>query len=205
MLCREDVVAHVLLEALAPAWPHSGLSCEVEDQIGLVDQTLQITASQIDRHELELLVFPCPLQVLELLRAVVVVVEAIDSQHRVPVAQQGFGQMGADESGAAGYEGAHGGTVQHMPTVREVVPGVNGTCSAIVERRVCGIAGKVSVERPVEARVVEAMRDTMVHRGPDSAGLHEGPGVALGIRRLRVIDLETGDQPIYNEDGNVAV
>ncbi len=45
----------------------------------------------------------------------------------------------------------------------------------------------------------------MVHRGPDSAGVHRAEGVALGIRRLRIIDLETGDQPIYNEDRSVAV
>jgi asparagine synthase (glutamine-hydrolysing) len=43
------------------------------------------------------------------------------------------------------------------------------------------------------------------HRGPDSRGTHVEPGVALGIQRLRVIDLATGDQPIYNEDGSVAV
>jgi asparagine synthase (glutamine-hydrolysing) len=43
------------------------------------------------------------------------------------------------------------------------------------------------------------------HRGPDSRGTHLAPGVGLGIQRLRVIDLETGDQPIYNEDRTVAV
>ena len=43
------------------------------------------------------------------------------------------------------------------------------------------------------------------HRGPDSRGLHVDAGVGLGIQRLRVIDLATGDQPIFNEDGSVAV
>lgn len=43
------------------------------------------------------------------------------------------------------------------------------------------------------------------HRGPDSRGLHIDAGVGLGIQRLRVIDLATGDQPIFNEDGSVAV
>jgi asparagine synthase (glutamine-hydrolysing) len=43
------------------------------------------------------------------------------------------------------------------------------------------------------------------HRGPDSRGLHVDTGVGLGIQRLRVIDLATGDQPIFNEDGSVAV
>ena len=69
----------------------------------------------------------------------------------------------------------------------------------------CGIAGKVSLEAPIASGLVEAMCEQQVHRGPDSRGLHESPGVVLGIQRLRVIDLETGDQPIYNEDGAVAV
>lgn len=43
------------------------------------------------------------------------------------------------------------------------------------------------------------------HRGPDSRGLHVESQVGLGIQRLRVIDLQTGDQPIYNEDGSVVV
>ena len=43
------------------------------------------------------------------------------------------------------------------------------------------------------------------HRGPDARGIHRDDGVALGIQRLRVIDLETGDQPIYNEDRSVVV
>jgi asparagine synthase (glutamine-hydrolysing) len=43
------------------------------------------------------------------------------------------------------------------------------------------------------------------HRGPDSRGLHVDAGVGLGIQRLRVIDLATGDQPIFNEDGSVVV
>lgn len=49
------------------------------------------------------------------------------------------------------------------------------------------------------------MCDRIVHRGPDSRGIHRGEGVELGIQRLRVIDLQTGDQPIYNEDRSVAV
>lgn len=43
------------------------------------------------------------------------------------------------------------------------------------------------------------------HRGPDSRGIHLEGGTALGIQRLRVIDLETGDQPVFNEDRSVAV
>ena len=49
------------------------------------------------------------------------------------------------------------------------------------------------------------MLETMVHRGPDGAGQLDRPGVALGMRRLAIIDLAGGDQPIYNEDGSVGV
>ena len=69
----------------------------------------------------------------------------------------------------------------------------------------CGIAGKVSVKSGIQPGLIEAMCELQAHRGPDSRGMHEASGVALGIQRLRIIDLETGDQPIYNEDGSVAV
>ena len=49
------------------------------------------------------------------------------------------------------------------------------------------------------------MCECQVHRGPDSRGAYESEGVGLGIQRLRVIDLETGDQPVYNEDRSVVV
>jgi asparagine synthase (glutamine-hydrolysing) len=49
------------------------------------------------------------------------------------------------------------------------------------------------------------MCERQAHRGPDSRGIFEGDGVGLGIQRLRVIDLETGDQPVYNEDRSVVV
>jgi asparagine synthase (glutamine-hydrolysing) len=49
------------------------------------------------------------------------------------------------------------------------------------------------------------MCEAIEHRGPDSRGTHTAPGVGLGIQRLRVIDLVTGDQPISNEDGTVTV
>lgn len=71
--------------------------------------------------------------------------------------------------------------------------------------RMCGIAGKVSSRGPVDPSLVERMCAAQEHRGPDSRGLHSSTGVALGIQRLKVIDLETGDQPIYNEDRTVAV
>ncbi len=49
------------------------------------------------------------------------------------------------------------------------------------------------------------MLDAMVHRGPDGSGLFERPGIVAGARRLAVIDVEHGDQPMANEDGNVEV
>src|SRR4051794_32556544 len=64
---------------------------------------------------------------------------------------------------------------------------------------ICGIAGNADRDR------LEAMLRTLVHRGPDSGGTHvEGP-VALGARRLSIIDLAGGDQPIENEDGTLVV
>ena len=49
------------------------------------------------------------------------------------------------------------------------------------------------------------MNETLVHRGPDSGGVHVDGGVGIAARRLAIIDLETGDQPLTNEDGSVAV
>src|SRR5688572_16020503 len=75
----------------------------------------------------------------------------------------------------------------------------------------CGIAGfadiTASVPRPLDAdrSRVKAMCDVMRHRGPDDEGFHVEPGVALGMRRLSIIDLSTGHQPIHNEDGTAWV
>jgi asparagine synthase (glutamine-hydrolysing) len=72
---------------------------------------------------------------------------------------------------------------------------------------VCGICGLLALDdagRPDPAHV-RAMNATLVHRGPDSHGeLHDGP-VALAMRRLAIIDLPGGDQPIANEEGTVHV
>jgi asparagine synthase (glutamine-hydrolysing) len=70
---------------------------------------------------------------------------------------------------------------------------------------VCGIAGIASRSGAVDPERLRAMSATLVHRGPDSDGvLVDGP-VGLAARRLSIIDLETGDQPIANEDGTVHV
>ncbi len=70
----------------------------------------------------------------------------------------------------------------------------------------CGIAGIArSVRAPVERETLERMCAAQAHRGPDARGLHLDDGIGLGIQRLRVIDLVTGDQPIHNEDRSVTV
>jgi asparagine synthase (glutamine-hydrolysing) len=71
----------------------------------------------------------------------------------------------------------------------------------------CGICGIVELDGATspDPGVLEAMNDTLVHRGPDSAGtLIEGPA-GLAMRRLSIIDLAGGDQPIGNEDGTIQV
>ncbi|MGH7279380.1 MAG: asparagine synthase (glutamine-hydrolyzing), partial [Candidatus Rokuibacteriota bacterium] len=71
----------------------------------------------------------------------------------------------------------------------------------------CGIAGIVHTDPayPVDRQLLEAMTTTLAHRGPDAAGYLHGPGVGLGHRRLSIIDVSGGDQPIYNEDRTKAV
>src|SRR5260370_35649410 len=70
----------------------------------------------------------------------------------------------------------------------------------------CGIAGLLSLgDKPVFEEEVHAMCDAMVHRGPDDAGYYSADRVALGMRRLSIIDLATGHQPVHNEDESVWV
>ncbi len=69
----------------------------------------------------------------------------------------------------------------------------------------CGICGIASASGPADPERLARMSATLVHRGPDSEGaLVDGP-VGLAARRLAIIDLETGDQPIANEDGTIHV
>ncbi|OQX09711.1 MAG: asparagine synthase (glutamine-hydrolyzing) [Desulfobulbaceae bacterium A2] len=70
----------------------------------------------------------------------------------------------------------------------------------------CGICGIVSLDGvTVRPEDLLAMRDQMVHRGPDDSGMFTGEGVALGHRRLSIIDLSSGQQPMANEDGSVVI
>lgn len=71
----------------------------------------------------------------------------------------------------------------------------------------CGICGIVTLDpgMSVKRDDLVAMRDTMVHRGPDDAGIFIERNVGLGHRRLSIIDLSTGHQPMTNEDGKVII
>ncbi len=69
----------------------------------------------------------------------------------------------------------------------------------------CGICGIASSRGPVDPDRVARMSATLVHRGPDSFGEYLEGSVGLAARRLSIIDLETGDQPIANEDGTLHV
>src|SRR6185369_7277255 len=69
----------------------------------------------------------------------------------------------------------------------------------------CGICGIASRRGSVERSRLDAMSATLVHRGPDSDGTFLADGVGLAARRLAIIDLTGGDQPIANEDGTIHV
>jgi len=70
----------------------------------------------------------------------------------------------------------------------------------------CGICGIVSrAGTPVDPALIRAMTETMVHRGPDGEGELLQDGAGFGMRRLAIIDLAGGDQPLGNEDGSVQV
>jgi asparagine synthase (glutamine-hydrolysing) len=69
----------------------------------------------------------------------------------------------------------------------------------------CGICGAVwsDPDRALTAESLQSMMDRLVHRGPDDAGAYRDNHAALGFRRLSIIDLAGGHQPLSNEDGTV--
>jgi asparagine synthase (glutamine-hydrolysing) len=69
----------------------------------------------------------------------------------------------------------------------------------------CGIAGVVDHGAAADGGLVAAMCDRIVHRGPDARGIHVAGEAALGIQRLAIIDVAGGDQPLFSEDGQIAV
>jgi asparagine synthase (glutamine-hydrolysing) len=68
----------------------------------------------------------------------------------------------------------------------------------------CGIAG-IFDACGVDEQVLRSMVDRMTHRGPDGCGYYHGDTVGLGVRRLAIVDVEGGDQPLYNEEHDVVV
>ena len=71
----------------------------------------------------------------------------------------------------------------------------------------CGICGKLMFgsEATVSPALVKAMADTLYHRGPDDEGYYVSGPIGLGFRRLAIIDLQSGHQPVSNEDGTVQI
>lgn len=65
----------------------------------------------------------------------------------------------------------------------------------------CGFTGNIANREDV----INDMMNKIIHRGPDSAGVHSDENVTLGFRRLSIIDLSEGSQPIYNEDGSLVI
>ncbi len=71
----------------------------------------------------------------------------------------------------------------------------------------CGLVGIFDTrgQRSIDQALLRRMNNSLSHRGPDGAGEHLGPGIGLGHRRLAIIDVSGGHQPLYNEDGRIAV
>ena len=63
----------------------------------------------------------------------------------------------------------------------------------------------LAAARPIDRALLQRMNESQRHRGPDEGSVHVEPGVGLGHRRLSIIDLATGQQPLFNEDGSVVV
>src|SRR6476620_5873305 len=69
----------------------------------------------------------------------------------------------------------------------------------------CGICGIAASRGAVDPERLARMAGTLYHRGPDSEGAHIDGPIGIAARRLAIIDLAGGDQPIANEDGSVVV
>lgn len=71
----------------------------------------------------------------------------------------------------------------------------------------CGISGIINkdIGNPASRKLIQSMCEVMKHRGPDEDGFYINGNVALGMRRLKVIDLSTGSQPVFNEDKSIVV
>jgi len=86
--------------------------------------------------------------------------------------------------------------------------GKDGTAAwfTVKYRRMCGICGVIGIERSeLGEATTRRMMEALWHRGPDEDGLLVAPSAALGMRRLSIIDLPGGAQPIFNESGDVGI
>ena len=68
----------------------------------------------------------------------------------------------------------------------------------------CGICGMTG-EKVEESEILKRMMDKMHHRGPDGEGMYQSEHAVLGFKRLSIIDLDHGDQPMYNEDDSLVL
>jgi asparagine synthase (glutamine-hydrolysing) len=71
----------------------------------------------------------------------------------------------------------------------------------------CGITGLFDTrgQRPIDRAALQRMNDSQLHRGPDEGSLYTEPGLGLGHRRLSIIDIATGQQPLFNADKTIAI
>ncbi len=69
----------------------------------------------------------------------------------------------------------------------------------------CGFTGFTGNNLPDNKEVIQNMMDKIIHRGPDSGGIHTDENITFGFRRLSIIGLESGSQPMYNEDGSIVI
>ena len=69
----------------------------------------------------------------------------------------------------------------------------------------CGICGYTRYQQAISDRIIDDMKDALVHRGPDDHGTYADDQIVLGHRRLSIIDLSGGHQPLSNEDGTIVV
>lgn len=69
----------------------------------------------------------------------------------------------------------------------------------------CGIAGILDLSKPVQERLLDRLCDTLAHRGPDDRGTYLEETMGFGMRRLSIIDLSSGHQPIFNEDRSLCI
>ena len=68
----------------------------------------------------------------------------------------------------------------------------------------CGFVGYIN-KKNKDKQVIQNMGDKIKHRGPDSEGLYTDNDLHMAFRRLSIIDLKSGDQPIYNENKNLVI